>query len=64
MHVMLKWASWLTKRAHSIGNSTMALLLDDIGVIFDRIVVWLLWTYNVKKTMLFPLSVPLFVVDY
>ncbi len=43
----------------------MALLLDDIGVIFDRIVVWLLlWTYNVKKTMLFPLSVPLFVVDY
>jgi hypothetical protein len=32
----------LTKREHSIGNSTTALLLDDIGIMFDRLLGWLL----------------------
>ncbi len=35
---MLKRAFLLTNRAHSIGNSTTALLLDDIGTIFDGLV--------------------------
>jgi hypothetical protein len=50
MPVMLKWAFLLTKIAHSIRNSTMALLLDDIGgIIFDGIVGWLLkWICSVQ----------------
>jgi hypothetical protein len=56
----------LTKRLHSIGNSTTALLLDDIRIMMDhRIVGWYLkWTYNVQKAMLVPLLVPLLVVDF
>jgi hypothetical protein len=66
MPVMLKWAFWLTKIAHSIGNSITALLLDAIGIMIDRIIIgWLLkWTYSVQKAVLVPLLAPLFAVDY
>jgi hypothetical protein len=32
----------LTKREHPIGNLTAALLLDDMGIMFDRLLGWLL----------------------
>ncbi len=35
---MLKRAFLLTNRAHSIGNLTTALLLDDIGTIVEGLV--------------------------
>jgi hypothetical protein len=65
MPVMLKWAVLLTRRAYSKGNPTLALLLDDMGIIIDCIVGWLFkWTYSVQKAMLVPLSLPLVAVDY
>ncbi len=55
----------LTKREHSIGNSTTALLLDDMGIMFDCLLGWLLkWSCSNEKAMLVSLSVPLFVVGF
>jgi hypothetical protein len=60
MPVILERAFSSTKREHSIGNLTTALLLDDIGMVFYCLLGWLLkWSCSNQNAMLVPLLVPL-----
>jgi hypothetical protein len=51
-------------KGHRVRNqkkSTTALVLDDIGIMFDRLLGWLLkWSCSNQNAMLVPLSAPLF----